>query len=217
MIDATTQSSLRAPAGFQSRDQGEGEIVAIVRTAVGQLGLGLTPHALIGVEFRRVGRKGFQMEPGVAVTQGLHGRAAMRAQPVPDHDHTSVQMTQQVTQERAHLGPTDVVVMPLVVKPETLTHRTDREARDDRDSVTAIPVSQQRCLTARRPGPHHRGQQHEAGFIYEDEVGPQPYGVFFTRGQALRFQRAIAASSRSLARRSGFWQLQPHWARSRPT
>jgi hypothetical protein len=32
---------------------------------------------------------------------------------------------------------------------------------------------------------------------------------FFIRGQSCCFHRAMAASSRSTARRSGFWQLQP--------
>jgi hypothetical protein len=36
-------------------------------------------------------------------------------------------------------------------------------------------------------------------------VGAQPCGVFFTRGHWRRCQRAIASSSRSSARRSGFW------------
>jgi hypothetical protein len=77
-----------------------------------------------------------------------------------------------------------------------------------------MPVAQQRCVAARRPGAEHGGREHEARFVYEDEVGPQPKGVFFTRGQVFRFQRAIAGSSRSRARRSGFWQLQPHCAKS---
>ena len=119
-------------------------------------------------------------------------------------------MVQQVGQKAADVGLADVVMVPLVVETEALTDRTDRETRDDRDAITAIPVAQQRRLAARRPGPQHGGSEHEARFVYENEVGPQPNGVFFTRGQAPRFQRAIAGSSRSRARRSGFWQLQPH-------
>jgi hypothetical protein len=41
-------------------------------------------------------------------------------------------------------------------------------------------------------------------------MGAQPCGVFFTRGQSVRFQHSMAASSRSTARRSGFWWLQPN-------
>jgi hypothetical protein len=48
-------------------------------------------------------------------------------------------------------------------------------------------------------------------------VGRQPCGVFFTRGQTVRFHSAMAVSLRSTARRSGFWWLQPIWWRSFPT
>jgi hypothetical protein len=48
-------------------------------------------------------------------------------------------------------------------------------------------------------------------------MGCQPCGVFFTRGQTDRFHSAMVASSRSMARRSGFWWLQPIWCRSLPT
>src|SRR3972149_1393618 len=126
-------------------------------------------------------------------------------------------MAQQVREEGADLGQMEVVVVPLVVEAEVLADGADRETRDDRDAVVAGPVAQQRGLATRRPGPEHRGREHEARFVYEDEVGPQPYGVFFTRGQTLRLQRAIAGSSRPGARRWGFWQLQPQCANSRLT
>jgi hypothetical protein len=48
-------------------------------------------------------------------------------------------------------------------------------------------------------------------------MGCQPCGVFFTRGQTDRFHVVTAASSRSTARRSGFWWLQPIWCKSLPT
>jgi hypothetical protein len=48
-------------------------------------------------------------------------------------------------------------------------------------------------------------------------MGCQPCGVFFTAGQTDCFQSVMAASSRSMARRSGFWWLHPSWCRSLPT
>ena len=119
-------------------------------------------------------------------------------------------MAQQVRKERADLGLADVVMVPLVVEAEVLTNGADRETGNHRDPIAAIPMAHERRLAARRPGAQHGGREHETGLVYKDDVGPQPNGVFFTRGQALRFQRVIACSSRSRARRSGFWQLQPH-------
>ena len=55
----------------------------------------------------------------------------------------------------------------------------------------------------------------QAAFVDEDDRAPFGAGLFFKAGQVLRFQVAMAASSRSSARPTGFWQLQPK--RSRKT
>ena len=187
---------------------------AIVRAAVGEARLGEIPDLLVGIEFGGVGREVREPEPWHPMTQVVNRRQAMQEQPIPEDDHRTAEVAEQVGKKRADLGLADVVMVPLVVEAEALTDRADRETGDDRDPIAATPVAQQWRLAARRPGAQDGGGEHEARFIYEDEVGPQPKGVFFTRGHAFRFQRAIACSSRSRARRSGFWQVQPHCARS---
>ena len=215
--DAAAESTLGGAARLELLDHGQSEAVAVVRAAVGEPRLGQGPDVLVGIEFGRIGREVFQAESGNPPAQVVNGGQAMQSQAIPEHDDGAAQRAQQVREEGADLDLVEVVVVPLIVEAKVLTNRADRETRDDRDAVVAGPVAQQRGLAARRPGAQHRGRQHEARFVYEDEVGPQPYGVFFTRGQTLRLQRAIAGSSRSRARRSGFWQLQPHCAKSRLT
>jgi hypothetical protein len=215
--DAAGKSALGGAARLELLDHGEGELVTIAGAAIGEPPLGERPHLLVGVEFRRVGREVLEPEPGDATTQFVNRREAMKSEAIPQHDHRAAQMLQQVGEEATDLGQADVVMMPLVVEAEVLPDRADRETGDDRDAVVALPMAQQRRLAAWRPGAEHGGCQHEARFVYEDEVGPQPNRVFFTRGQVLRCQRAIACSSRSRARRSGLWQLHPHWAKSQLT
>lgn len=217
MGDAATESARRGATCLERVDQGKSKIVAIVGAAVGELGLGEGPDPFVGIEFRSVGREVFEVESRNPAAHLAHGGSAVQEQSVPDHDHGAAEMAEQVAQEGAHFPLPEVVMVPLVVQAEALTDRADGETRDHRDAIAAIPVVQQRGLAARRPGPDHGGRKHDPRFVYEDDVGPQPNGVFFTRGQAFRFQRAIAGSSRSRARRSGFWQLHPHCARSRPT
>jgi len=77
-----------------------------------------------------------------------------------------------------------------------------------------MPVA--RRLTAEGPRPPQGWDQQETAFVDEDEMGPQVLGPFFIRGHSSRFQRAIPASSRSSARRSGFWQLKPRPWSNRP-
>jgi hypothetical protein len=188
-----------------------------IGTAVGQVGLEVIPHAFVGVQFRGVRRERFQVEPGRAAEQFLHGVPPMNAAIVQQHDEVAGDLTQQGAEERRDLVALDIVLIQLAVQRAVAAPRADRDARDGRDAVVRIPVAQDRGLAHRTPCLADRGDQEEAGFVEEDEMGRQPCGVFFTRGQTEPFHAAMAASSRSRARRSGVWWLQPSWCRSLPT
>lgn len=215
--DAAPQLRGRVPKPFEFAYHVEREIKAIRRTAVCQAALRLPPHALVGVEFRRVGRQELQMQAGHLPAELPDELAAVHAEVVPHQHDGTAQVTEQVLQERDRLRLADIVVMPLVVQADTPPRRAHRDPRDHRDPIVALRVVQVRRLTPWRPGPHHGGREHEARFVYEDEVGPQEEGPLFTRGQRVRFQRAMASSSRSRGRRSGFCGLQSLRASSRPT
>lgn len=217
VFDTAPESGRGEATRLEFFDDLEGEVEAVLGTGVGETVLGPLPHALVGVEFGCVGGKKLEMEARDPLTKGLDRLAPVYPEPVPDHDHRSSKMTQEVAEEGDHLGLANVVMVPLIIETEPTALGADGDARDDRDPVVTLPVSQKRRLTAGGPGASDRRCQLEARLVDEDEVGPQPMRVFFTWGQRVRFQRSIAASSRSRARRSGFWQLQPHCPRSRPT
>lgn len=120
---------------------------------------------------------------------------------------------QQMPQEGRPLFPLNVVLVELAVAAA----RADGDAGNGREPVVPIPMVEEGPLSHRRPGFRPRGDQEEAAFIGEDERGGQPRGVFFIRGQTVCFQRAMAFSSLSMARRSGFWWLQPAGWSSLPT
>lgn len=126
-------------------------------------------------------------------------------------------MSEQMAEEEADLLLPDIAKPKLVVEAEMLSLGTDRDSRDHGDSVAPIAVAQDRSVATRSPGLDHVGDQQEAGFVGEDEVGAQPRGFFFIRGQSFCFQRSMACSSRSAARRSGFWWLQSRLCINRPT
>lgn len=217
MSDAGTKVALRSAAFLEDFNHGERQAIPIVGAPVGETLFRLPPDLLVRIELRGIGRKGFETKPGNPATEIVHGREAMELQSVPQHDHRTAQVAKEVGEEGENFDQADVVMVPLVVEPEALAEGADRDPRDDRDAIVALPMPEQRRLATRRPGPQHGRREHEARFVYEDEVGSQPDGVFFTRGQTLRFQRAIAASSRSRAWRSGFCGLHPRACRSRLT
>ena len=157
------------------------------------------------------------METREAVTQRPNGRAFVDAAIVPQHDDRPAQVTEEMAEKLTDLGLVDVRPMQAVVETEVSAARTDREAGNHRETIVPLPETQQRGVPPRRPGFAHTGDQEEARFVDEDEVGAQPCSVFFTRDQSRRFHLVMRASSRWSARASGFWWLHPSVCISRPT
>ncbi len=146
-----------------------------------------------------------QAQTRMVVEQLIERLALMGGGVVQKHDHRAAQAPKQMAEEDAHLLLPNVVEPELVIEAETLSLGADGDSRDHRDSLSPIAMAQDRSLAPRGPGFDHVGNQQEPGFVGKDEVGAQPRSVFFTRGQSFCFQRSMAGSLRSTARRSGFW------------
>ena len=128
---------------------------------------------------------------------------------VQQNNQVPVYLVQQMAEKYRYFLALNIVLVELAVQGTMEAFRTDGNTRNSRDPIMGIPMEHDRCLSHRAPGFVDRGNQEESRFVDEDEMGCQPCGVFFTRGQTDRFHASIAASSRSTARRSGFWWLQP--------
>jgi len=174
-----------------------------VGPAVGQPGLEELPDALVGVQFRGVGWEGDQMESGRAAEQVLDRLPTMNAAIVEQHDEVARDLPQQRPEEARHLVALDIVLVELAVQRTATAPWADGDARDGGDAVVRVPVADDRGLAHRPPRLPDGGDQEEAGFVDEDEVGAQPRDVFFTRGHTDCFHVVMCASSRSTARRSG--------------
>jgi len=216
-MNAPTELALRLTQASQGLGERDGEFIEVVRSAVGQVVVGLTPDAFVGVEFRGIGRETFQMKATVATTELSDRFALVRLAIVPHDDEVAAEVAEQVAQELAGLGLLDVLTMQLEIQADAPAVGTDGEGRDGRNLVVLVVIPGPRGLAARPPGSPNRGDQQEAGFVDEGDMGPQPRGVFFRRGQSRHFHCSMAASSRCNARRSGFWQLQFSECSKRPT
>jgi hypothetical protein len=71
----------------------------------------------------------------------------------------------------------------------------------------AVPTLMDRCLALRCPGTAHRGLEHEATLINANDGTALTPGFFLSWGQVCTGHWAMACSSRSRARRSGFCGL----------
>ena len=78
-------------------------------------------------------------------------------------------------------------------------------------------LAQHRRVALQAPGAAYQGSHQQTRFVDEDDAGPQARSVFFTRGQSCLIQAWMRSSSRSKARRVGFWGEKPSPCRSRLT
>ncbi len=149
------------------------------------------------------------MKPRVAAAKLSDRRPLVDRGVVEEHDGVAPQVTQEMAEEGADVGLADVVAVAAEVKPYAVAHGADRNPGDHREAIVSVAVVDAGRLAAGGPGPAEGRNQEEARFVDEDEVRPPARCVFFTWRQRVRFQRSIRPSSRSSARRSGFWGLRP--------
>ena len=191
----------------------------IVGGGIGQDGIvQVIPEGLHGIEFRGIGGQPFDAEPRTMRPHGALDKAAtMSWKPVPEQDNGFAAMTRQGLQETHNMRRSDATRMNGEEPTQALANR-GRQHRPD--SGQAFPVerfSNHRGMPSRSPRGTNRRALRKAGFIQKDQPSLQAQGVFFTRGQRYRTHRAIAFSSRSLARRAGRCRLHPIWPSMRQT
>src|SRR3972149_5387464 len=92
-----------------------------------------------------------------------------------------------------------------------------RDAADDRQVIPRQPHAQDGGLPTGRISANHGGQEIEARLVYPDDGSAFFLGPLFIAGHRSVYHAAMAASSRWVARRIGFWTLQAIARRRRLT
>ena len=217
MGNAPSEVATIGANGFQGFDHGDHQFREIMSLAIRESLLGQLPDPLVGVELRRIGREALQVNPLGASAELTNELATMGISAVPQDEDVTRDLPEQLSQEVAGLKLSDVLRVELKVKVQALAAGRNRDPRDGGDPVASIEVMNRGRLAHGSPSAGDRRSQLEAGFVGEDEVGTQPLGVFFTRGQSSRMKRRISALLRSSAFFCGFWWLHPKACRSLPT
>ena len=180
------------------------ELALRVGPSIGKPLLRELPDTFIRVELGRIAGEVVEVQTGERAAQRPDRIPLVNGAAIPHEDDRSSQVAQQSTKEGADLGVLDVLGVEGVVQAEASSAGAHRQPGDHGDAIASLPVVQQRRLAARRPSLADAGNQEEARFVDEDEMGTQPRGFFLMRRHSSFFQRSIASSFRSSARRSGF-------------
>ena len=201
--------------------QGTAQGREIRRAHVGQVpGLHVAPDLLHGIQVRRVGGQALDREPRALAAQVReHPAALVPAEAIPDEDDPpAAEMPLEHAQkgDEAGVGVTAGVGLKEEATAAAVPAK-GQGARDGEPVPMAPGVGQDGRLATGGPGAPDDRLLGDATFVLEDEPGVLPRGVFFRAGQRRRFHTAIAASSRSRARRAGRWSDQPNARSTRQT
>lgn len=123
----------------------------IIGNKVGQIAIfGMIPHHFHRVQVWGIGWQPLDLEPiRMGSLEQMNG-LAMRAQPVQHDDKLVPQPPVQKGQEGDHLLGADVVLMDLKVQTQPPTPRCNRDRRNQRQTIPAIPAVLNRRLAAWR-------------------------------------------------------------------
>ena len=88
---------------------------------------------------------------------------------------------------------------------------------NDREVIPVETELHHRTLAFDSPGTNPRGALRQARLVDEDDQSALAAGFFLSPGQVRFLQCSMAASSRSRARRSGFWLEKPNCPSRRQT
>src|ERR1019366_78189 len=97
---------------------------------------------------------------------------------VPEKDDVTAQVPEQMAEKLHDSFAVDVLPVATEVQTDPMPHAGDRDCRDDRDLVPAVPMPQNWSATDGSPGFSHVWDEQKATLIEEDEVSAPPPGVF---------------------------------------
>jgi len=168
------------------------------------MGFEMPPHILDRIEFGRVSRQPFDRETtfgGSHVVFYQHAPVDWCA--IPDDQYFPGKVALEMTQKLDDLEAFDAAGMNLKIKPP------ESQAADDRKAFPVEGLVQHRGLPTWSPSACPSGAGTQPAFVDKDDGSPLLPRLFFKAGHSVCDQRRIALSLRSIARRSGRWQLKP--------
>ena len=179
-VDAGPQEILRAPEATDRRPEGVAKLGQIIRGAIGQCPVRLSPDIFGGVEFGRVGREEVDVEPGMVHEEALDVAAPMDGPAIPQQVHGAPEMAQQVAQKALDIQAREIPGAAVEIERDLTPPGRYGHPTADREAIVAIPVSQRGGLPPRRPRPSDIGDEQESALIDEHEVGASVGGVFLS-------------------------------------
>jgi len=197
-----------------------GEGIQFECRVVGQgVHLQVAPDGLHRIQLRSVWRKMEDVETRFAADEAAGFDGTMGEKAIPNKHDWRLEMPQKIAQKGNVRVGGDVRVR---MEPEIETHVVARRGHTQRGNdrhplMESSALVKYGCDSAPTPCATDERCHHQAAFVKKDQPAFQTRAPFFMRGQSFLIQPRMRASSRSRARRSGFWGVHPNARRILPT
>jgi hypothetical protein len=176
--------------------------------------LEIVPDSFVRIQFGRVAGELLEVQPrGSPLRQEVaYDLRAVDRGSIPNDQQLAGLVAQQVLQEADDIRTAERTLLHLQEQPSGVGEPADRG-----QMVMGERRVQQGRLAPRSVGADDAGQRVEGRLVYPDERALLALSFAFSAGQRSAVQARMASSSRWVARKPGFWTLQPHARRRRLT
>ena len=104
--------------------------------------------------------------------------ATMNGSAIPEQNHRSPEMPEQMLKERLDIQACEIAGAKLKIERQPPSFGGQRQGADRRDPVLFVAIVNDRRFPFGGPGAGHVGDEQETGFIEEDQMGATSLGVF---------------------------------------
>lgn len=125
------------------------------------------PNVFNRIEFGSIAGERINVKPEGPLQESFDVFPFVDTASIPDQEHVSAQMTQQMPQVSDDLGPGDVIGVEADIKSETSAVGRHGKASDGRDFIAPIAVAQDRRAARRGPGSTNVRDEQESALIEE--------------------------------------------------
>lgn len=178
----------------------------------------VAPDVFNGIKFGCVGREEMGMQTRVFHKELARSLRAMGLKTIPDQSDRPGKLLQKHAEEMDDpIGVYICVGVKSEIQVDIIPRRGYAKCCDHRYFLMrSRALIEQRRLAPRAPRAANQRRHQYAAFVNKNEPGLQARGFFLMRGHSVLTQPRIKSSSRSAARRAGFWGLHPNEWSNRP-
>ena len=172
---------------------------------VGDLvGFKVAPHIFHRIEFGRIGGKPLDLDSAMGGKDVVPDQpTAVNGSAIPEYQYFPRNVLLQMPQKLDDLVAFNAAGVDLEIEPP------EGQTANDREAFPIEGLLEDGGLSTWRPGAHPRRPGTQAAFVNKDDGAALLLCFFFKAGHSTRCHFRMALSSRSTARRSGRWQLNP--------